>query len=325
MSGQSLTGFQCHVLQCRRIGFVLRFRNAGRDWNAHRRIRSVGDHRFERRNVYSDRLVEVSAFIAGQLFPSGERVIPVLPLWSEFAAGQILKCAVVGCDQTGARPRLDGHVADGHARVHIESANRGAGEFENASGSTTCSDLTDQRKDHVLCRHARLELSIKLNEEIFGFALQKALGREDHLDFARTDPVSKRAERAVRGGMTVAADDGRAGLAQSQLRTDYVNDSLFRAVQIKQRYPEFGAIRGQGADLIGGHLVETGKRPARGRNRMIHGCKCLIGAADFQTALPEAGEGLRRRDLVDQMQVDIENGGRVGLSNDDVGVPDFVV
>ena len=58
---------------------------------------------------------------------------------------------------------------------------------------------------------------------------------------------------------------------------------------------------------------------------MIHGRKCLVGAADFQATLPEAGEGLRRRDLVDQMQVDIENGRSVAFRNDDVGVPDFVV
>src|SRR5262249_21652714 len=158
--------------------------------NAHRGIRAVGDHRFERRNVYSESLVEVSAFIAGQLFPSGERVIPIFLFRSEFAAGQVLQGAVVGRDQTRARPGLDGHVADGHARVNTESENRGTGEFKNASCSTAGSDLTNQSKDHVLSRHARLEPSIKLNKEIFGFALQKALGGENHLDFAGTDPVS---------------------------------------------------------------------------------------------------------------------------------------
>ena len=175
----------------------------------------------------------MSGFIAGELFPPSKRIIPIFSFWSELTAGQILECPVIGRDQTRSRAAFDGHVADGHTSIHIESTNRGAGEFEDASGSAAGSNFADQREDHIFRRHARLKPPVELHEEIFRFALQEALRREDHLDFARSDSVSERAERAVRGGMTVAANDGTAGLGQSQLGTDHVHDSLLRTVEIK--------------------------------------------------------------------------------------------
>jgi hypothetical protein len=51
---------------------------------------------------------------------------------------------------------------------------------------------------------------------------------------------------------------------------------------------------------------------------MIHGRESFIGAADFQSALPQARESLRGRDFMHKVQVNIENGGRRRLFSDNV-------
>ena len=56
---------------------------------------------------------------------------------------------------------------------------------------------------------------------------------------------------------------------------------------------------------------------------MVGGGEGEIGPADFQAALAQALEGLRRSDFVDQVQIDVEQRGRAGLLVDDMGVPEF--
>ena len=58
---------------------------------------------------------------------------------------------------------------------------------------------------------------------------------------------------------------------------------------------------------------------------MVHRCERLVGAADFQAAALQTGESLRCGDLVDEMNIDIEDGGRIRLGDDDVSIPNFVV
>ena len=48
------------------------------------------------------------------------------------------------------------------------------------------------------------------------------------------------------------------------------------------------------------------------------------GRRTFRPRAAQAGEGLRRGHLVDQVQVDVEDGGRARLLRDDVGVPDLL-
>ena len=58
-----------------------------------------------------------------------------------------------------------------------------------------------------------------------------------------------------------------------------------------------------------------------GRERSVGRCQREIGAAHFQPAVAQPLEGLRGRDFVGQMQVDEEQGGRVRLLVDDMGIP----
>ena len=147
------------------------------------------------------------------------------------------------------------------------------------------------------------------------FALQEALRGEDVFHFAGADAEGQRAERAVRGGVTVAADDGHAGLRDAQLRPDDVHDALMWAAQSVELHAELGAVLFEQFDLLAAHFV--GKVEAReliaverdGRDRMIDGADGLIGAADFQAARAQTGKGLRRGHFVDEVQIDVEDGG----------------
>ena len=75
-----------------------------------------------------------------------------------------------------------------------------------------------------------------------GLALQQALRGQHVLDLARADAEGERAERAVRGGVAVAADDGHARLGEPEFRADDVDDALVRAVQAVQRDAELAAV-----------------------------------------------------------------------------------
>ena len=51
---------------------------------------------------------------------------------------------------------------------------------------------------------------------------------------------------------------------------------------------------------------------------MIHRGESLIRAADFQSALAQAREGLRRGDFVHKVQVNVEDGWGIGLFGDNM-------
>ena len=61
-----------------------------------------------------------------------------------------------------------------------------------------------------------------------------------------------------------------------------------------------------------------------GGRRMVGGGDRALGVADRQAAPAEALEGLRAGDLVDEVEVDADDGRRAGLLEDDVVVPDLL-
>jgi hypothetical protein len=70
------------------------------------------------------------------------------------------------------------------------------------------------------------QLAIDLDQHVLGLLLDQRLGGEHVLDFRRADAVRQRAERAVRRGVAVAADDGHAGQGKALLGADDVHDAL---------------------------------------------------------------------------------------------------
>ena len=57
---------------------------------------------------------------------------------------------------------------------------------------------------------------------------------------------------------------------------------------------------------------------------MVEGRESAIERADLAAGQREGLEGLRRSDFVNQVEIDIKQGGFAGRFVDDVGIPDFL-
>ena len=93
--------------------------------------------------------------------------------------------------------------------------------------------------------------------------LEQGLGGQHHLDLARADAEGERPERAMGGGVRVAADDGHARLREAELRSDDVDDALAVRAERVERDAELRAVGGQLGDLEAGLLVEDGQASGR--------------------------------------------------------------
>ena len=147
------------------------------------------------------------------------------------------------------------------------------------------------------------------------------------LDLGGADAKSEGAHRPVRRGMAVAANDRHAWLREALLRSDDVDDALVDAVDREVRDPEFPDVALEHVDLqlrlVIGDTGDTG-RPVSGRNVVVGDRHRRVGPANLAAGELEPFEGLRRRDLVDQVKIDVDQVGAFALRGDDVAFPDLV-
>ena len=126
------------------------------------------------------------------------------------------------------------------------------------------------------------------------------------LHFAGADAERQRAERAVRGGVAIAADHRHAGLRQA--RAPARSRARCPAVAVRSRR---GGCRTRRSSFRAARPVgaRSDRRWAaiasRGGHAVVRGGDGQIGPPHFQAALAQP-EGLRRGDFVDQVQVDVE-------------------
>jgi len=142
------------------------------------------------------------------------------------------------------------------------------------------------------------------------------------LDLGGSHPERERAEGTVRRGVAVAAHDRHPRLRQAELRTDDVDDALATATGRVQRDPEFRAVRTQRVELSARERVRHS--PGEGRDVVIHRRNREIRPANAAAGKTEPVERLRRGDLVDQVQIDVEQRRPTRLLADDVALPDPV-
>ena len=147
--------------------------------------------------------------------------------------------------------------------------------------------------------------------------------------FTGADAEGKRAERAMCSRVAVAADDGHARLGQAQFGCHHMHDAAIRVVEIKQFDGVALAVAAQGVDLEPGLLVgEPWCRAAfawDGRSRVIKRRAGAFGPTHAKAARIEFRKGLWRGDFVDQVQVDVEQRGRViAFGDNGMRVPQFV-
>jgi hypothetical protein len=256
--------------------------------------------------------------------PALQRRIPGSPLRRVRPAVDVLVRGVVRGDEAGSCATLDAHVADGHPLFHGQGPDGVAAILEHVAGPAADPDPGKQREDDVLGADARHEAAVDPDLVRLRVALQEGLGREDHLDLARPDPECERAECPVRARVRVAADDRHARLGQAHLRADDVDDALRRRADAVERDAELAAVRLELADLGRCLQVEHREVARGGGDGMIGGRDGLRRSAHGQAALPQAGEGLGRGDLVDEMEVHGEDRGGARILADDMVGPDLV-
>ena len=134
-------------------------------------------------------------------------------------------------------------------------------------------------------------------------------------------PKAIDAEGAVGRGVGVAADDRHAGLGETELRADDVDDALVDVAQRVQAYAELRGVLAQRLDLGPRDRVGDGLVDVQRRDVVVLGGERQVGSAYGPAGEAQPVEGLRRGDLVDEVEVDVEQVGlTLGLS-DDVLVP----
>ena len=173
-------------------------------------------------------------------------------------------------------------------------------------------------------RDAVAERAVDLDRHRLRRRLRQRLRREHVLDLGRADAERERAERPVRRRVAVAADDRHARLREPLLRPDDVDDALAPVADAEVRQAELLGVLADGGDLrdgqrVGPRLVAVGRRHV-----VVDGQQREVGAADLAPGQPQRLEGLRRRDLVHEVQVDVEEVGLAVLVPDEVGVPDLL-
>ena len=145
-------------------------------------------------------------------------------------------------------------------------------------------------------------------------------------DFGGADAERQRAECAMGAGVAVPADDGFARLGQAHFRPDDMHDAAPRIAQAEQLDAMFLRVGDQPLHLlfrlrggIGQLSIRTGFQR---RRAVIERGLGQVRAAHGKAALFQHRKGLRAGDFMDQVQIDIQDSGRVGgFRHHDVALP----
>ncbi len=254
-----------------------------------------------------------------------QRALPGLALRRLGAVLQIGEGLLVGRDQARAGAAFDRHVADRHAPFHRQGFNRFAGIFDDIAGAAGGADLADDRQRDVLGADAVMQAAIDLDQHVLGLGLDQGLGREHMLDFRRANAMRQSPEGAVGGGVAVAADDRRAGKRKALFRTDDMNDALTAVMFVEIFDAEFAGVDRQLVNLRLALRIGDRQRTVGGRHVVIDHSQGLVRRVDRASGEAQAFKGLGAGHFMNEMAVDIEQGGSVRLDVDDMVVPDLVV
>ena len=140
-----------------------------------------------------------------------------------------------------------------------------------------------------------------LTDTIAGQAVDQRLRGEHVLDLAGADPEREGAERAVRGGVAVAAHDRQPGLGQAELGTDDVHDAPPRVAHPVQLDTELGAVPGEHLHLLGGDGVLDRAVTTGGRVVVVDRRHGEVWAADGPAVEAQPVERLGRGDFVHEV------------------------
>ena len=117
-----------------------------------------------------------------KIAPAGRGPVESGALRRAFAAAEVVERGLVGGDHAAPRPAFDAHVADGHAPLHREGADRFAGEFDEIARAARSGELRDDVEHDILGFDARAQCPVDRDAHAPRLGLDDALAGEDHLD-----------------------------------------------------------------------------------------------------------------------------------------------
>src|SRR5690606_34283262 len=199
------------------------------------------------------------------------------------------------------------------------------GVLDHVARGARRADPADDAQDQVLGGDAPPQLAGDVDLKGLGAGLPQALGGQDALHLAGADAEGQSAEGPMRRRVAVAADDGHARLGEALLRADDVRDALVGAVQVVKGNAKLLAVAGEGFHLLRGDRIRDGQRPVRGGDVVVYGRHRQVGPAHPAPGQPQPLEGLGRRHLVEEVKVDVKQGGTARLLHHDVALPDLLV
>ena len=101
------------------------------------------------------------------------------------------------------------------------------------------------------------------------------------LYFGGANPKGERAERAMRGGMAIAANNGLTGLSKSLFGSDHMHNAAIWAIQTVKFDAEIFAILLKLMQLLNRHRIRAFKVKGDSWRRMIHRPDGAIRSANF--------------------------------------------
>ena len=143
------------------------------------------------------------------------------------------------------------------------------------------------------------------------------------LHFGRPDAEGDTAERAVRRGMGITADEREAGQRDALFRAHDVDDSMSFVRHREMREAEILCRLLQDFDglphLAFGYILQDF---CRGRDTVVRRAEQLVRLADLQPLRLEHAKGAEMQ-VVDEVAVDIEQHVAIRARRDDMLVPNF--
>ncbi len=246
------------------------------------------------------------AFIRFQGAPVFNGLLPFLALWGELTTFQVVESSVIRCYQARFRAHLNRHVAQGHTTFHAQRLNGRAAEFNHITSTACAAGFTDDRQHDIFGGNAGGRLAQYFNLHGFRPTLFQGLSGKYMFHFRGADTKRQRAERAVGGGVRVAAHNGHARQRHTLLRTDNVDDALEWVIQVIQLYAKFFAVLHQLLHLNTRHLARRIDIFGLGRDVVIHRGKGFARLTDFTSVCAQAIKGLWRGHFMDQVTIDVE-------------------
>ena len=230
---------------------------------------------------------------------------------------------LVGSDDRAERGEFGRHVAERHARFHVERAHRCARKFDDVPLGAARAQAADDVQRQILGGHTRAEPPLDGDAHVAGPLDAQRHRRQRMFRLGRADAPGDGAERALRAGVAIGAGKREAGEHDALLRGDDVNDALAGIVQIEQRdaVPERARAHRRQEGLARRHQRIVAA-PSEGIDDMIHRREDARRRGHNAVRIVQTLQRHAARALVQEQPIHREQIRIAAERGDDVRIPD---